>query len=125
MEVYAERNDLLRELGFKDYKTYLRSSLWKGIRQRKLELDPNCYGCDRNDSTAILQIHHSAYTRENLTGNSLEHLWTLCDRCHRWCEVTRAGYKRDPFQATKEMFRVRKLMLSRRHMKYDTHALIR
>lgn len=113
MEEYTARNALLIEIGFKDYKAYLRSKLWKSIRLRKLESNPTCYVCDRDEGNAVMQVHHSAYNRANLLGESQEHLWTLCARCHKWIEITRSGYKRNPADATKEMFRIRKLALQR------------
>ena len=109
MEEYADRNKLLIELGYRDYKHYLRSSLWKTIRARKIEQDPECYGCNRGDDRITLQVHHGKYTEANLTGKSLEHLFTICARCHKWIEVTRAGYKRNPHDATRELFRIRKI----------------
>ena len=123
MEEYTERNLLLAELGFKDYKAYLRSRLWKSIRARKLETNPECYVCDRDEGNAVMQVHHSAYTRENLLGESPEHLWSLCARCHKWIEITRGGYKRNPTDATKEMFRIRKLALQRTSYSRPTDAV--
>jgi len=114
MEAYVERNELLLEMGFKDYKTYLRSNLWKNIRERKLAIDPNCYVCERGSATALIQVHHGVYHRSNLTGESLDDLWTLCASHHKWIEVSRCGYKRNPEDATKEMFRIRKLFLNLR-----------
>ena len=120
MDAYTERNAILLELGFKDYRAYLRSALWKDIRTRKLAESPDCYSCG---STRLLQIHHAQYTVKNLTGATLEHTYTLCARCHRWCEVSKGGYKRNPAQATREMFRIRKLYDSRRNVKMDSRTV--
>lgn len=109
MDEYAERNEILYELGYRDYKHYLRSRLWKAIREQVLERDSHtCYGCGRDDDRITIQVHHGKYTRANLSGQVLEHLYTVCARCHKWIEVTRAGYKRNPEDATKELVRVRK-----------------
>ena len=123
MDEYVERNALLVELGYRDYKAYLRSPLWKSIRERKLEKEPNCYGCKRSEISAIMQVHHGKYTRENLTGQSEDHLFSICSRCHHWIEVTKAGYKRTPEAATRELFRVRKLMIARNHMRVDSYVV--
>jgi 5-methylcytosine-specific restriction endonuclease McrA len=119
MEEYAERNEILFELGFRDYARYLRSRLWKDIRARKLEQDPECYGCGRGDDKITLQVHHGKYTYDNLAGNTLADLYTVCARCHHWIEVTRAGYKRNPEDATKELHRLRKLYALRQNNKPD------
>lgn len=118
MEEYTQRNELLLILGFKDYRAYLRSPLWKSIRQRKIELDPVCYGCGRCDP-AIIQVHHGKYTMDNLTGKTLADMYTVCSRCHRMCEVTRSGFKRTPEYATKELQRIRKVFMAGRRVKTD------
>ena len=100
MDAYTERNEILKALGFRDYKMYLRSPLWKEIRQRKISINPECYGCGRGDSGIILQVHHSEYTLLNLSGKSLDGLFTVCSRCHHFAEVTIDGYKRNPEEAT-------------------------
>ena len=104
MGEYAERNDLLSDFGFKNYAAYLRSSLWKSIRRDKIAVDPECYGCGRTDH---LQVHHGMYTIENLSGLSDEHLYTICGRCHKWCEITKDWVKRSPTAATDELERIR------------------
>ncbi len=112
MEEYTERNDILLELGFKDYKAYGRSELWKSIRERKRAINPNCFVCERGDTEAKIQIHHGKYHESNLTGKSLDDLYTLCAFHHRWIEITKGGYKRNPEDATKEMFKIRKQWLA-------------
>lgn len=123
MEAYAIRNEILIEIGFRDYKAYLRSKLWKEIRARKIALNPACYGCDRSDDKVTIQVHHSKYTREVLLGETLDGLYTICARCHKWIEVTRGGYKRNPEDATIELFRLRKLYVMRRNNKPDFHRV--
>src|SRR3990167_11031287 len=108
MEEYADRNELLLSLGFKDYRTYLRSALWKDIRIRKLELDSECFACGRGAESTIVQVHHGKYTRENLLGNTLNDLYTVCSGCHKKIEVTRSGFKRTPTEATRELHRLKR-----------------
>jgi 5-methylcytosine-specific restriction endonuclease McrA len=119
MDAYAERNQILIELGFKDYPAYLRSPLWKSIREQKLAQDPECYACARRDGQAIMQVHHGAYTLENLSGMVPSDLWSVCSRCHRWIEITKDGYKRNPQQATEELFKIRKIYRERSKFKDD------
>lgn len=111
MVEYEERNIILLEMGFKDYRAYLRSPLWKEIRSKQLTTEPECFGCGRDASTAQMQIHHSRYSQANLTGISNEHLVTLCSRCHKWIEITKGGFKRNLEQANKVLFAVRKQYL--------------
>lgn len=113
---YADRNALLLELGYTDYKEYLKSDLWKGIRQRKIDIDYECFCCGRDENQAILQVHHGKYTRDNLLGNTLADLFTACKGCHQNAEVTRTGYKRSPAAATRELKRLRNIRLSQKHM---------
>ena len=113
MDAYAIRNEILLELGFRDYRAYLRSKLWKSIRERKLAVDPLCFGCNRSGDSAMMQVHHGEYTRTNLTGESQAGLFSICSRCHHWIEVTKSGYKRNPEQATRELYRVKKLHMLR------------
>ena len=114
MEEYADRNALLNDFGFKNYDAYLRSSLWKSIRGEKLAKDPECYGCGRNDR---LQVHHGKYHISNLTGQSLDDLYTVCSRCHHKCEITAQLVKCSPSEATKHLERIRAFFLRRGHIK--------
>lgn len=107
MDEYTQRNEILRALGFRDYKMYLRSDLWKEIRAKQIEAYPECYGCGRGDDRITLQVHHGAYTVENLMGLAFKDLYTICARCHKWIEITPKGYKRNPEQATKELHKIR------------------
>lgn len=122
MEAYAERNAILRELGFRDYREYLRSKLWKSIRERKLAQDPECYGCFRNEDKAIMQVHHGAYTAANLRGETLTDLWTVCSRCHKYIEVTKSGHKRNPEDATDELRVIRQRAIAMRNNKPATQT---
>ena len=116
MEEYAERNDTLEDLGFKDYAAYLRSKLWKSIRRDKLGVDPECYGCGREAT----QVHHGKYTIENLSGLSDEHLYPICGRCHKWIEITKDWVKRSPTAATEELERIRAKYYRRGRFKKDS-----
>lgn len=121
MEEYSERNDLLEDLGFKNYASYLRSALWKSIRRDKLGVDPECYGCGKKRN---LQVHHGKYTYDNLAGISSEHLYTVCRRCHKWCEITKDWVKRSPTAATEELERIRARYFRRGRFKKDSRVRI-
>jgi len=76
---FSSRDQLVREVGLPDYRTYLESELWGRIRRRVLrQANSRCCCCD-NRAT---QVHHSRYTLENLAGNSLIGLHAICAECH-------------------------------------------
>lgn len=79
---YALRNMILSRLGFKTYRSYLKSALWNSIRTRVLSNNPTCVSC----GSAATQVHHSKYTWSNMKGNSLKNLVSVCGDCHFFCE---------------------------------------
>ncbi len=115
MEEYANRNETLLAMGFKDYRAYLRSKLWRAIRRKQLEKCPDCYGCSKPAN----QVHHTSYDYGVLNGESNDGLFSLCARCHMWVEVTKSGYKRTPTQATKELERIHRMYAHPSRLKFD------
>ena len=83
MNGYKERNELLVEMGFKDYAAYLRSQRWKGIRLGVLNRDSaSCIVCRRRAN----QVHHRSYASEVLLGEDTGPLVSICDGCHHTIE---------------------------------------
>lgn len=83
MGAYTDRDALLKTIGYADYKAYRASDLWKGIRRRVLERDGRkCRLCQ--EWTGI--VHHDLYDKPTMLGDTLEHLYSLCDDCHRKIE---------------------------------------
>lgn len=80
---YRYRNDNLRSLGFKSFRSYLKSPLWQSIRARVFATQPLCIGCGRKKAT---QVHHRAYDPATLRGDCLHSLSPVCARCHRMAE---------------------------------------
>lgn len=107
---YARRNKILRKLGYLSYDEYLRSYTWSYIRGIVLQKNPTCEFCG-NPAT---QVHHSRYTRGNLSGKSLKRLHSVCSSCHRLGEFTCAGQKLSPTDATRRMRAIRKLLAASR-----------
>ena len=99
IRVYRARNRNLRAMGFKDYKEYLESDLWKGIRKRVLTINPNCVGCGER----AWQVHHSVYRKKDLEGQDLRALFSVCGNCHKYTEFNRSGEKMHPKQATTKL----------------------
>jgi len=82
---YKERDDILEELGYDDYKHYLKSDLWSEIRDRVLKesgYECICCGNQKLDETLVMQIHHMVYSKKNLSGESLYGLVAICRSCH-------------------------------------------
>ncbi len=115
MNQYVLRKLNLSKMGYTSYQQYLRSPLWKSIREKKIKGDPCCYGCGR----PAQQIHHSTYSLRVLIGEDSVGLWSVCKNCHFTIEFTKDGYKRSPKEATDELKRIRKMRLGFQFRKYD------
>lgn len=84
---YQYRNDNLRALGFRSYRSYLRSALWHDIRRRVLDRDKwQCRRCFLKAS----QVHHRAYDPATLRGDCIDALSAVCGRCHGKAEYKKA-----------------------------------
>ncbi len=79
---YKHRDELLLKLGFVSYSDYLRSTLWKDIRKKKLAECPKCETCN----AIANQIHHISYLRNTLKGKNMAQLVAMCEDCHRKVE---------------------------------------
>jgi hypothetical protein len=87
-EAYSDRNETLFLLGFKTYGAYLRSKLWKIVRQRALDIHgAECRRCGQ----PATQAHHASYLREVLIGEDVRGLVPVCAPCHKGASVTRRG----------------------------------
>lgn len=87
---YTIRNLILIELGFDSYRKYLKSGLWKTIKTRAFyQLGRVCAICKEPAEV----IHHRRYTKENLSGTSLEYMIPLCNKCHAGIEFNDGGHK--------------------------------
>ncbi len=77
---YAERDRVLREIGFPTYEQYTASAHWEQIRDRVFRsLGSDCYFCPRPGP----HIHHAQYDKATLLGTTIDHLYPVCDTCHR------------------------------------------
>lgn len=90
LEAYRDRNETLRLLGFPSYASYLRSPLWKIVRERALLI--NGATCRKCGGTAK-QAHHAVYSREVLTGEDVRGLVPVCGGCHKNGSLTRVTSK--------------------------------
>lgn len=109
---YKSRDQLLRQMGFDSYASYLKSDLWADIRERVLIRDKRtCRTCGRKAT----QVHHRKYSLKALKGKDLFHLSALCAGCHRGIEFDKGGRKRGMNKVTNEYRR------RRRGQKYRAH----
>jgi hypothetical protein len=74
-----ERSDVLFRLGFSDYKSYLKSDLWKDVRKKVMERDQyRCKFCNKKAT----HVHHEHYNLDTMSGKNLRHLHSVCKDCH-------------------------------------------
>ena len=58
-----------------------------------------CCKCGKNDRDDSMQVHHTAYTEDNLSGKSLDNMVCVCAGCHYRAEFTSKGKKKSLAQA--------------------------
>ena len=92
---YHQRKQRLWRMGFIDYRAYLKSELWKSIRERLLSERPDCEVCGHPTACG----HHLSYSLRTLGGDSLTQLASLCESCHKRIEFREDGRKRSFSQA--------------------------
>lgn len=108
---YTRRNEILARMGYPTYAAYLASPLWARVRRAFfndvewgfLGGDRPCYSCGAHAT----QVHHGRYTKKNLTGESLRHLYALCRRCHEACEFSDNGEKLSPYDSVRRLRKLR------------------
>jgi hypothetical protein len=83
---YPERDAILLEMGFRSYRAYQASDLWKRIKaDAALCHGDHCFLCRRKGES----FHHLDYNRETLEGSAVDKVIPLCRRCHS--KVERKG----------------------------------
>lgn len=104
---YQKRDEVLFRMGFASYRDYLRSPLWRAIRDAKLAVDPKCEICGASKSQ---QVHHIAYSFKVMKGNNQRALVSTCQECHCKIEFCQDGTKRNfegTRKKTKELLKLR------------------
>lgn len=86
---YQQRDLVLLGMGFSSYALYQRSSLWRGIRERQLKVQPWCTGCGRK----AWQVHHLRYDKPTMLGRCPGSLVSVCGTCHYSSEFDAIGTK--------------------------------
>jgi 5-methylcytosine-specific restriction endonuclease McrA len=99
---YGQRGKTLLALGYPSYQLYLESELWAGIRKRVIERDGQlCRVC----KFLAKEVHHTDYLEDTLTGANLDHMLSLCARCHHKIEF-HGDWKRTMEQANLELVKL-------------------
>lgn len=81
---FALRRVVLKRIGFTTYAEYLKSDLWKSVRQRVLERDDHqCRYCGSEAS----QAHHRNYRSKTMTGELIVDILSICGDCHKFISV--------------------------------------
>ena len=74
----AQRDHILALGGYASYNAYLQSDIW--LEQRAAVMRKAKWRCVCGSKAT--QVHHKAYTEENLFGKARRHLVALCADCH-------------------------------------------
>ncbi|MEX0739809.1 MAG: hypothetical protein WD071_10760 [Pseudohongiella sp.] len=92
----------IKSIAAMEYEQYLRSTLWKKIREWVLERDgATCTVCQSkhyNPNKDGMEIHHRDYSIDTLEGRHDAMLVTLCPRCHHKVEHYANGVRRTSIQ---------------------------
>lgn len=94
---YKERDRYLVTLGFKSYRDYLDSNLWKSIRLRVMQRDGNKCQCCQGPA---VQVHNKRYGLGQLNGMTLDEMVAICIDCHQAIEFT--GERKNSLKETNE-----------------------
>jgi hypothetical protein len=88
MNRYAQRDAVLREMGFPTYADYLASPLWARIKRRLFK----AYGLCVCGAPAT-EVHHRTYKRRYMEGRGkiYSFLIPICRTCHQRIEFDERG----------------------------------
>lgn len=78
---YYGKKSKFKYNGFDNYEDYLKSPIWKSIRNRVFNKKGKI--CERCKSTKRLNVHHSSYAPNVMNGNDISKLYVLCESCHQ------------------------------------------
>lgn len=98
-KAYQDRDRALKKMGYRGYKEYLESELWRDIRARVLNQNRTCVCCGKVTST----VHHRGYGEDVLRGDNLAWLVPICALCHQVVEHKPNGRKRYPEDAEAQL----------------------
>lgn len=100
---------VIEGLGFRSYRDYLASPLWRRIKGRVLWKKRK--GSWRKARCRICRgmavtVHHRSYEREVMLGKNRSKLVPMCRHCHKFIEFDDDGRKRPLHEANRELDRL-------------------
>ncbi|REK24786.1 MAG: hypothetical protein DWQ41_13225 [Planctomycetota bacterium] len=100
---YERRDGTLRTwFSITSYPEYLQSELWKTIRGKVFATKGvTCHCCRKRRATSV---HHQEYDYKTLAGESLDHLYPICESCHKRIERNSDGSKVKNFETVQRRF---------------------
>ena len=103
----------LYELGFTDYKDYLRTRHWRELTNTLITLNPTaeCFICRKTNPKSHLLLHHIRY--DNLNCEKIKRdLYVLCFSCHERVHFKQVSHKKIPLEEKVLLKRMRLLRYS-------------
>lgn len=96
LDVVQKRDVVLRSMCFDSYASYLRSDIWKEIREAVMRKAKwMCRACGRK----AVHVHHRSYDKDTMSGRGMKNLIALCQDCHQAIEFSPSGTKRTLHEA--------------------------
>lgn len=87
---WNEQRQVLKAMGYNNYREYIAGVVWADIRDRVFKEKGNkCVVCTRRATV----IHHKEYSKEVLEGKNITPLILLCWDCHNTIEYDKNGQK--------------------------------
>lgn len=78
--IIINRDSILLEQGFRTYKEYINSPIWRNIRKQVLIRDG--FICQKCRKSRAVSVHHLSYDYNTMIGNNLSKLLSVCNKCH-------------------------------------------
>lgn len=110
----VRRNLDLQRLGYGEYADYLKSVVWRRIKERVYhQKGRKCSLCPEPASC----IHHNLYGVKTLTGRNFKPLHPICDACHEKLHFKNGQYM--PLSWSRDQFwRLKKKLVKKRRIRY-------
>jgi len=91
----------ISELSSMPYEKYLRSALWRAIREWVIDANAGkCSVCDRKAE----EVHHHDYEHLTMWGEASQGLTALCARCHSLVEFDGGVTKRESMAEKRQAY---------------------
>lgn len=110
----------MEQLRIPSYSQYLKTPLWESIRDRVFDAKGSiCQCCQKRQAGAI---HHQEYDYATLAGESIEHLFPICHRCHYRIEYGQSGKKALTFETVQRRFLKQRQLSTQLHLRLKSNV---